>query len=126
MICCTTPRCVPLTLANKLRQRYKEKAGCSSASPAYAMGFFEIALHLLNFVAPAVFLGLLLTLAARWRRSLRYPFGASFAIISIAGCAVLAGGLAYFGNDGKMATYAAMCAVAAAVALWLSKSKGKA
>jgi hypothetical protein len=90
------------------------------------MGFFEVALHLLNFVAPALFVGFLVTLAASWRRPLRYAFGTSLAIVLIAACAVLAGGLAYFGNDGKMWTYAAMCAVIAAVVIWLGKGKSKA
>jgi hypothetical protein len=90
------------------------------------MGFLDAVLHVLNFVAPAVFVGLLLTAVARWRKPMRYSFGIAFAIISIANIVVLTAGLAYFGNDGKMLSYAAMCAVAAAVALGLARRANKA
>ena len=77
--------------------------------------------HLLNFVAPAFFLALMLVLAARWllRRQAGAPaFWAQLAINFMAGVAVLAIGLGYFGRDGKMATYAALVGVCGTVQ-WL-------
>ena len=86
------------------------------------MGPIDFLNHLLRFAAPAFAVALLVTLA----RPLIFPAGAqrlgwwsSFAINLVAGLLVLAGGLWYFGRDGKMATYAAMV-VAVATAQWLS------
>ncbi|MFD0667706.1 hypothetical protein ACT80S_08300 [Ramlibacter sp. MAHUQ-53] len=85
------------------------------------MGFFQSLLHLLGFVAPALALGLLLPLAARWAlpaggRVTRYWPQA--ALVAAAGTAALLAGLWFFGRDGKMASYAALVAVAA-LAQWL-------
>lgn len=79
--------------------------------------------HLLNFVAPAFFMALILVLAARWllRRQAGSPgFWAQLAINFIAGVAVLAIGLGYFGRDGKMATYAALVVVCGTVQWFLA------
>lgn len=70
----------------------------------------ELFLHLAGFVAPAVAVGVLVALAARlilpgarqrawWKQS---------ALNALVGVAVLAGGLWFWGVDGKMATYAAL------------------
>lgn len=86
------------------------------------MGPLDLLIHLLNFVAPAVFTGAVLALAARVvvRGKTAGPSLVwQFAINSIAGIAVLAAGLWYFGRDGKMATYAALV-VACALAQWVS------
>jgi hypothetical protein len=81
--------------------------------------------HLLNFIAPAVVVALLLVLLSRvFSRFLvsKRPFTQSIwvqaAIIFIVNVLVLAAGLVFFGNDGKMATYAAMV-VAAATSQWV-------
>ncbi|MEJ8820762.1 hypothetical protein WKW80_01775 [Variovorax humicola] len=78
------------------------------------MSALDLLNHLLNFAAPAFFVaGVLALLAgflmpnaagapARW---------VQFALNFIAGLAVLVGGLAYFGHDGMMATYAALVVV---------------
>ena len=74
--------------------------------------------HLLNFVAPAFFVALTLAILTRWmfRRSAGAPgFWAQIAVNFIAGAAVLAAGLMYFGRDGKMATYAALVVVCGTV-----------
>lgn len=84
------------------------------------MGPLDILNHLLNFMAPAAFVALALVLCGRlfgangralagWRQ-----FTAVFAV----GLVVLAGGLALWGRDGKMLTYAALV-VAAATCQWL-------
>jgi hypothetical protein len=74
----------------------------------------DILNHLLNFVAPAFAVGFLLPALARLvlhrgagapARSAWWVQGAvNFAV----GVAVLAGGLLLFGQDGRMATYAAL------------------
>lgn len=78
-------------------------------------------IHLLNFVAPALFLALALPFAARLlglrgQRARRWlvQVAANFAV----GVAVLGGGLWYFGADGRMATYAALV-LACATSQWL-------
>ncbi|HSV44999.1 MAG TPA: hypothetical protein VLJ58_04325 [Ramlibacter sp.] len=77
------------------------------------MGPLDLLFHLLNFAAPALVVGLLLALCAR----LAWPGGGSVwthaGLNALAGVAVLAAGLWYFGRDGKMATYAALVGVAA-------------
>lgn len=86
------------------------------------MGFLDTLIHLSGFAAPALVLGLLLPLVARLaashggRRVAGYWLQA--ALVAGAGAAALAGGLWYFGRDGKMAAYAALVAVAASVQ-WL-------
>lgn len=79
--------------------------------------------HLLNFVAPAFFVALTLAILARWmfRRNAGAPgFWTQIAINAIAGAAVLAVGLMYFGRDGKMATYAALVVVCGTVQWFLA------
>ena len=76
--------------------------------------------HLLNFVAPAAFMAVLMVLGARflfrfyksnwpWAQSL----WAQTAIIFVVNMIVLIAGLIFFGRDGKMATYAALVLTAA-------------
>lgn len=86
------------------------------------MGPLDLADHLLSFAAPAFAVALLVTLAAplvlpRGPRSLGW--WARLAINFAAGLAALAGGLWYFGNDGKMVTYAAVV-LAVATSQWLT------
>ena len=82
------------------------------------MGFLDILFHLLGFAAPALALGLLLPLASRFLLSparIVTGFWAQAAIVSASGLAVLGGGLWFFSQDGKMATYGALVVVACAV-----------
>ena len=81
--------------------------------------------HLLNFMAPAFFVALGLVLLARlvglFFKSKRPPpqsLWAHIAIIFIANLGVLAAGLVFFGNDGKMPTYAALV-LCAALCQWV-------
>jgi len=81
--------------------------------------------HLLNFIAPAAVVALLLVLLARLfsrflvsKRLLSQSIWAQAATIFIVNVLVLAAGLVFFGNDGKMATYAAMV-LAAAICQWI-------
>ncbi len=96
------------------------------------MTAFNLINQLLNFMAPAAFVALLLVLSARlfagFSRSKRPPahsWRAQAAIVFIAGVGLLLVGLVLFGRDGKMATYA-MLAVGAATCQWLLLRGGKA
>lgn len=89
------------------------------------MGPLDILNHLLNFVAPAAALALLLTLAGGWIG----PQGRSamvawrrFAILFAVGVAVMAAGLVLWGRDGKMLTYAALVLGCASTQWALSRS----
>jgi len=84
------------------------------------MSALDLIVHLANFAAPAFILALLLASGGRLilGRGARLGLWAQFAITFIAGLAVLAGGLAYFGRDGMMATYAALVGVCGTVQ-WL-------
>jgi len=81
-----------------------------------------LSIHLLSFVMPALVVALLVALAGSWvlpRSARPLRWWVSAAVNFVAGVAVLAGGLWFFGRDGKMLTYAAMVA-AVATAQWLS------
>ncbi len=85
------------------------------------MSALDLALHLLNFLAPALAVGASLALIARFfmqKRPSALSFTAQAAINCVAGIVALLAGLAYFGNDGKMATYAALV-VACASSQWV-------
>ena len=81
--------------------------------------------HLLNFIAPAAAVALLLVLLSRVfsrflvsKKLVAQSIWGQAAIIFIVNVLVLAAGLVLFGNDGKMATYAAMV-LAAAICQWI-------
>ena len=90
------------------------------------MSAFDLINHLLNFAAPAFFVALLLALAT-WPFKPKRPGApavwAQAAINFIAGLVVLGGGLAYFGRDGMMATYAALVLVCGTVQWWLVRPR---
>ncbi len=83
------------------------------------MTFWQLVLHLFNFVLPALAMALFMPWAGRWvigpgRVSLRRRMG----VQALCGLAVLVGGLLLHGQDGKMSTYIALVLVAA-TAEWL-------
>ncbi len=85
------------------------------------MSALDIAFHLLNFLAPALVVGVALALATRVFMRKKPPalaITAQAAINSVAGIVALLCGLAYFGNDGKMVTYAGLV-VACASSQWV-------
>lgn len=86
------------------------------------MGPLDFILHLMGFVAPAFFLAALMVPVARFL-GLDRSSGRStlklFAIHFVAGVAALVAGLVWFGNDGKMATYAALV-LAEATSQWVA------
>ena len=89
------------------------------------MTAYLLADHLLNFMAPAAFVALLLLLLTRLfahfykqKRPASTGWRAELAIIFIVNLLVLVAGLVVFGADGKIASYAALV-LASAVSHWL-------
>jgi hypothetical protein len=81
--------------------------------------------HLLNFIAPAACVALLLVLMSRLsfglfksKQPLAEAWWAQAAIIFIVDVAISTAGLMVFGRDGKMMTYAALV-LGAAVCQWI-------
>jgi hypothetical protein len=88
------------------------------------MDFFNILNHLLNFMAPAVAVGFLTALTARFfmeKVAVSHTVPAQAAINSIAGVVALTAGLVFFGRDGKMASYAAMVLAIATAQAWSAR-----
>lgn len=81
--------------------------------------------HLLNFIAPAAVVALLLALSSRlfgqflgYKKPVAQSIWSHTAIIFIVNICILVVGLVIFKNDGKMATYAAMV-VGSALCEWV-------
>ncbi|MBB1077409.1 hypothetical protein HUU62_23680 [Rhodoferax sp. 4810] len=75
------------------------------------MGFLAALNHVINFLAPALWMALLLPLLARFvirNRSSALTLTGLVALNFIVGCTVLVVGLVVFGRDGKMLTYLAL------------------
>ena len=88
------------------------------------MSFFGLLDHLLNFLAPAVVVGLLVALAAPLIQGKTRPNHSWLkqAAINCVACAfALLGGLVFFGHDGKMATYTAMVLACASSQWWAGR-----
>jgi hypothetical protein len=82
------------------------------------MGPFDIANHLLNFVAPAAVVALLVVFMSRFfiqNRPLDQGNTAQAAINFVVCVVVLTAGLWFFGRDAKMLTYVAMVLASATV-----------
>jgi len=87
---------------------------------SHRLGPIDAFWHVLNFFAPAAGVALLASGLAKllWRRELKGVGWVRLAAwASAGGAVVLLAGLAVFGHDGKMATYAAMVG-ACALILW--------
>ena len=87
------------------------------------MDLLAVLNHLFNFIAPALWLALLLPLLARIfmkKRPLARSLYAQAAINFAASVAALVLGLLLFGDDGKMLTYLAM-AIVCASSQWLMR-----
>ncbi len=86
------------------------------------MGIVALINHAINFLAPALWLAVLLPLLSAFlirKRPVALTWYAQAAIHLIAGSVVLAGGLWVFGRDGKMLTYLALVLAAATVQWWI-------
>ena len=85
------------------------------------MDLFDLLNHSLNFLAPALWLALLLPLTARLvlkKRPATLSLLAQAAIQFSVGALALGLGLWYFGHDGQMATYIGMVLLCAS-SQWL-------
>lgn len=85
------------------------------------MAPFEILDHLLNFFAPALGVALLLAVISpffmkKW--SFAGAIWGQVAINFIVGAGVLAGGVVFFGRDGKMLTYLVLVLAMATSQWW--------
>ncbi|MDF1483024.1 hypothetical protein [Extensimonas sp. H3M7-6] len=77
--------------------------------------------HLLNFLAPAAGVALLLVAGTQVfmrKRPSKLSWGVQAAILFIVGAAVLVAGIVLLGRDGKMLTYGALV-LACASSQWL-------
>lgn len=86
------------------------------------MSALDLLIHLLNFAAPAFFVALVLALLFRLalhKRSATVSLWVQVAVTFAAGLVVLLAGLAWFGRDGRMATYAALVVVCGSAQWWL-------
>ena len=86
------------------------------------MDLLDLLNHLLNFVAPAAFIALVLVFAGRYlggRRTGVPRWWVQWALTFAAGVGVSLVDLAVFGRDGMMATYAALTVVCGTVQ-WLA------
>lgn len=81
--------------------------------------------HIAGFIAPAVFMALILWTLPRLRRAGRAARGAGLEafMLVVAGVVVLLAGLVVFDRDGKMATYAALVVVQGTLAWWLHRKR---
>ena len=90
------------------------------------MTAYLLANHLLNFIAPAVFMAVLLVVSSRLfaglfglKRPLTHSWRAQLAINFVVGVMVLVAGLVLLGRDGKMLTYLLLALAMAASQWWL-------
>jgi len=77
------------------------------------MSPFDLIIHLANFALPAFFVAVVLGLGGRLVMGKDAPLALwkQMAINFVAAVAALAGGLAFFGRDGMVATYAALVVI---------------
>ncbi|MBK9444423.1 MAG: hypothetical protein IPN53_25360 [Comamonadaceae bacterium] len=88
------------------------------------MGALALLNHAINFLAPALWLALLVPLLARVFRKKRpaaHTLSAQVAINFVVCCGVLIAGLVLFGRDGKMLTYLGLVVMAASTQWWLQR-----
>jgi hypothetical protein len=88
------------------------------------MNFTDALLHALNFLAPALWMAILLVAAERVlarKRVIKPSAKGRLAIYFLLGLAALGAGLLLFGRDAKMATYAALVALPTLASLSFQK-----
>jgi hypothetical protein len=88
------------------------------------MGPLALLNHAINFLAPALWLALLMPLLVRIimkKSTATHTLPAQAAINFIVCCLVLIAGLVLFGRDGKMLTYLGLVVMAATTQWWLHR-----
>lgn len=80
--------------------------------------------HVANFIAPALVVALMLSLAPRlgWSKARWKGFLKDTLWLSLVGVVVLVVGLVWFGRDGRMATYTALVLSQGSIAWYLRRS----
>jgi len=92
------------------------------------VGPIDVLNHFVNFLLPALGLGVLATALAKlvFRRALRAARWACLALWVCAACVLVAvGGLLVFGRDGTLATLGAMVLAASVTLWWFSFGPGR-
>lgn len=85
------------------------------------MGIFDFLNHFINFVLPAIAMGVMVPLFSHlfWRKiPVNKPLKTQMLITSLVGVAVLIAGLVIFSTDGKMMTYFGLVLAAALCQWW--------
>ena len=88
------------------------------------MGPLAILNHTINFLAPALWLAVLLPVLSRLfmgKRAVARTMANQIALHFVVGCIVLLVGLVLFGRDGKMLTYLALVLALASMQWLLSR-----
>lgn len=105
----------------KIKSSYQTLSLLDPYQEVMPMGFIDFLNHVLNFLAPAAWLAIAMTLAPRVfkiNRAASASLRAMVAINFIVSLAALLLGLVFFGRDGKMATYSGMVLLCA-TSQWL-------
>jgi hypothetical protein len=93
---------------------WRTLSACSEQPERDFMTFWQLGLHLFNFLLPALALAIFMPLAGRWvMGSCRASLGRRMGVHLLSGLAVQVTGLWLHGQDGKMSTYIALLLVAA-------------
>lgn len=90
------------------------------------MNLFDLVWHVLNFAAPALFMGAISSAAAKllWRKPLRGWTWIQLCVrVAVTSLIVSVAGLAITGRDGKMITYAGMVLTCAACLWWSTRRR---
>jgi hypothetical protein len=90
------------------------------------MGLFDLMNHLINFAAPAVFVGVFTAVVAPWvlpTATRRREFLVPALVNSGVGLCTLGAGLWFFGNDGKMASYLGLVLLTSMSQFWLMQAR---
>lgn len=91
------------------------------------MSALDFLIHLCSFVAPAVFLAVVLAVGARWvwrKKAHLLPWYHMASVNALLGVLVLALGVVLMGQDGRMATYAVLV-LAMGTCQWLMSHGGR-
>lgn len=86
------------------------------------MSFWQLILHLFNFVLPALTMAMFMPWAGRWVLGVHgIDMRRRMAVHAVCGVLVLVAGFWLHGQDGKMSTYISLVLVAASVEWWMQR-----
>ncbi|OIN91375.1 MAG: hypothetical protein AUJ20_11150 [Comamonadaceae bacterium CG1_02_60_18] len=90
------------------------------------MGFWALLDHIINLLAPAFWLALLLPVMSRLlikKSPVALTYKTQAVVMLVVGCAVLVAGLVLLGRDAKMLTYLALVLVLATLQWWWQRGR---